>query len=77
LITVLLFTKDKIMTKLPEPAHRGPIGTGEYFSSYTKEQMLQFRFDALEEAVAVSRKYNHPIAGVIGHEIIALVKGEL
>jgi hypothetical protein len=38
------------MTKLPEPAHCGPSGTGDYFSSYSKEQMLQFRRDALEEA---------------------------
>jgi hypothetical protein len=38
------------MNKLPEPAHRGPSGTGDYFSSYSKEQMLQFRRDALEEA---------------------------
>jgi hypothetical protein len=38
------------MTKLPEPAHCGPSGTGDYFSSYSKDQMLQFRRDALEEA---------------------------
>jgi hypothetical protein len=65
------------MIKLPEPAYRGPTGTGEYFSSYTKEQMIQFRRDALENAAAISRKYNHPIAGVIEHEIIALSKDEL
>lgn len=46
------------MTKLPEPAHRGPSGTGDYFSSYSKEQMLQFRRDALEEAAQWIKSYD-------------------
>jgi hypothetical protein len=42
------------MIELPEPAFYGPSGTGDYFSRYTKEQMLQFRRDTLEEAVKVA-----------------------
>ena len=38
------------MIKLPEPAHRGPDGTGSYFDSYTTEQMRQAIKDAYEDA---------------------------
>ena len=39
--------------KLPEPAHRGPDGTGSYFDSYTAAQMREYRNQALEEAAKV------------------------
>lgn len=32
-------TKPPAMPELPEPAHRGPTGTGAYFDSYTADQM--------------------------------------
>lgn len=32
-------TKPHTMPELPEPAHRGPTGTGAYFDSYTADQM--------------------------------------
>jgi hypothetical protein len=48
---------------------------------FTESQLKQHGDDrareALESAAAISRKYNHPIAGVIEHEIIALSKDEL
>lgn len=42
--------------KLPEPAHRGPDGTGGYFDSYTEAQMRQAIRDAFEEAAKVCEK---------------------
>jgi hypothetical protein len=76
------------MIKLPEP--EGIIGYSggrwEYDwihsqDAYSEDQLTQYGDDrareALESAAAISRKYNHPIAGVIEHEIIALSKDEL
>jgi hypothetical protein len=76
------------MIKLPEP--EGSIGYSsgrweyDWTSSqdaYSEAQLKQYGDDrareALESAAAISRKYNHPIAGVIEHEIIALSKDEL
>lgn len=37
---------------LPEPAHRGPTGTGDYFSSYSAAQMRAYA----AEAVAAERE---------------------
>jgi hypothetical protein len=48
------------MTKLPEPFKKsgqqiGPDGNNRmFFDAYTKEQMLQFRQDALQEAAKVA-----------------------
>jgi len=39
--------------KLPEPAVRGPDGTGTYFDSYTEAQLKQAIKDALEQAAQV------------------------
>ena len=36
--------------KLPEPAVRGPDGTGTYFDSYTEAQLKQAIKDVLEQA---------------------------
>ena len=39
---------------LPEPAHRGPTGTGDYFSSYTADQMHAYaRAHAAQQAAEV------------------------
>jgi len=45
------------MTKLPEPAEE-TWRNNERFFIYTKEQMLQFRRDALEEAAKLAEPRN-------------------
>jgi hypothetical protein len=52
------------MTKLPEPdTHCFDDDTGLDVWSYSKEQMLQFRRDALEEAMQVCMKMETAIDG--------------
>ena len=33
---------DAVYAELPDPAHRGPVGTGSYFDSFTADQMRDF-----------------------------------
>ena len=42
--------KTPAMPELPEPAHRGPTGTGTYFDSFTADQMRAYALAALQSA---------------------------
>ena len=42
--------------KLPTPAHRGPDGTGSYFDSYSKDQMLAFEKGGYEQGLEDAAK---------------------
>ena len=40
----------RLLPPLPNPAHRGPCGTGDYFSSYTAAQMHSYALTAIAAA---------------------------
>lgn len=44
-------TKFTSKVKMPEPAHRGPSGTGTYFDSYSKQQMEDYANERVKEAL--------------------------
>ena len=41
-------TTTPAMPELPEPAHRGPTGTGTYFDSFTADQMRAYALATLQ-----------------------------
>lgn len=63
-------TKPPAMPELPEPAHRGPTGTGAYFDSYTADQMRAYALAALQSAqpaeVSDAQATPEPSHGMIG-----------
>lgn len=41
-------TQPTALPELPEPAHRGPTGTGAYFDSFTADQMRAYALATLQ-----------------------------
>jgi len=64
------------MTELPEPViarEECAVSSGEY---YTRDQMLQFRRDALEEAARVCDEYRYEWRGRTYAQAIRKLKDE-
>ena len=53
-------TTTPAMPELPEPAHRGPTGTGAYFDSYTADQMDARYLLGYNDALALRPQADHP-----------------
>ena len=64
-------TESPAMPELPEPAHRGPSGTGTYFDSYTAAQMRAYALATLQ--AQQSTQVDTPEAAAVS-DVIAMVR---